>query len=164
MSDESSAKLARERRDWKDEHQEMYLSSGGAEGHIVDLRDLGGHPLSTTLLIRYVGRKSGETRIAPLIYGVFAGEAVIVASKGGADHHPAWYLNLRERAELDFQIATQAYRASWREPAGEERRAVWDFMVGIFPPYRSYQESTRRQIPLVMMSPKEPIAAFGPLP
>lgn len=160
MSNESSATIAAARRDWKTEHLHMYLSSGGAQGHIVDVSDIGGHKFTTTLLLRYTGRKSGKTIITPLIYGDLGGEVVIVASKGGADHHPAWYLNLRESKDLAFQIATQAYSAAWREPEGGERAKVWEFMAGVFPPYLSYQASTARQIPLVMMSVIAPIESF----
>jgi deazaflavin-dependent oxidoreductase (nitroreductase family) len=154
------AEIAKARRNWKDEHLSMYLRSGGSEGHIVDVGDIGGHKLTTTLLLRYVGRKSGKTIITPLIYGDIGGEVVIVASKGGADHHPAWYLNVVDSKELSFQIATQAFRATWREPKAAERAKVWDFMVGVFPPYKTYQASTDREIPLVMMSAIEPTAGF----
>lgn len=160
MSDASSSAIAAARRDWKTDHLGMYLDSGGAEGHIVDVSDIGGRRFTTTLLLRYVGRRSGRTIITPLIYGDIGGEVVIVASKGGADHHPAWYLNLRESAELHFQIGTQAFRATWREPEGDERAAVWAFMVGVFPPYRDYQAATTREIPLVMLSAHEEVPAF----
>jgi len=160
MSDESSTEIAASRRDWKTEHLDAYLDSGGTEGHIVDLTDIKGHAFTTTLLLRYTGRKSGKTLVTPLIYGDIGGEVVIVASKGGADHHPAWYLNLVEADDLEFQIASQAYRATWREPTGEERARVWDFMVSVFPPYAAYQASTRRQIPLVMMRAVEAIEPF----
>lgn len=160
MSDETMAVLATARRDWKTDHLGMYLDSGGAEGHIVDVSDIGGHPFTTTLLLKYIGRKSGRTIITPLIYGDIGGEVVIVASKGGADHHPAWYLNVVESKELHFQIATQAYRATWREPEGEERAKIWQFMEGVFPPYISYQASTERPIPLVMLKALEPVEAF----
>ena len=161
MSDESSAVIAEARRDWKTVHLEMYLGSGGTEGHIVDVSDIGGHRFTTTLLLKYVGRKSGRTMITPLIYGDIGGEVVIVASKGGADAHPAWYLNIRESAELEFQIGTQAFRATWREPEGDERQRVWDFMEGVFPPYRGYQQSTDRLIPLVMLSAIAPAERFS---
>lgn len=160
MTDASSAKIANARRDWKTEHMGMYLGSGGAEGHIVDLRDVGGHRFTTTLLLQTVGRKTGKTRITPLIYGDMGGEVVIVASKGGADAHPAWYLNIKDSTEVCFQLATQAFRGTWREPQGAERAAVWAFMLGVFPPYRDYQKSTERQIPLVMMSAIEPVDTF----
>jgi deazaflavin-dependent oxidoreductase (nitroreductase family) len=160
MTDSTSAEIAVARRDWKTEHLEMYLGSGGVEGHIVDVSDIGGLNFTTTLLLRYTGRKSGRTIVTPLIYGDFGGEVVIVASKGGADHHPAWYLNVLESPEIDFQIATQAFRATWREAAGDERAKVWDFVTGIFPPYTGYQASTERQIPLIMLKPIAPIERF----
>ena len=162
MSDQTSAEISVARRDWKTEHLAMYLESGGTEGHIVDVRDIGGHAFTTTLLLRYVGRKSGRTIVTPLIYGDLGGEVVIVASKGGADHHPAWYLNVRDSKEVEFQIATQAFRATWREAEGDERKRVWDFMAGIFPPYTGYQASTERRIPLVMLNAIQPIERFTP--
>lgn len=162
MSNATSAEIAKARRNWKEDHLGMYLRSGGAEGHIVDVSDIGGHKFTTTLLLKVVGRKSGQTRINPLIYGDIGGEVVIVASKGGADHHPAWYLNITDSKELSFQVATQAFRGTWREPQGAERAKVWDFMVGVFPPYKSYQSSTTREIPLVMIAPNEEIEIFRP--
>lgn len=160
MSNATSAEIAKARRSWKEDHLGMYLRSGGAEGHIIDVSDIGGHKFTTTLLLQLVGRKSGQTRINPLIYGDIGGEVVIVASKGGADHHPAWYHNIKDSPEIDFQIATQAFRGTWREPQGGERAKVWEFMVGIFPPYKSYQASTHREIPLVMLCADQPIELF----
>lgn len=160
MSDESAAAIRRERGDFAAKHREMYLRSGGAQGHVMDITDVGGHFFTTHCLIRVKGRKSGRTQIAPLIYGDFGGEVVIVASRGGADRHPEWYLNLRAAPELDVQIATQAFRATWREPEGEERHKVWDFMARAFPPYLKYQRSTERHIPVVMMTPVSAIEVF----
>jgi deazaflavin-dependent oxidoreductase (nitroreductase family) len=160
MSNATYAEIAKARRNFKDDHLGMYLKSGGAEGHIVDVSDIGGRKFTTMLLLQLVGRKSGTTRITPLIYGDMGGEVVIVASKGGADHHPAWYLNIKNSKQIDFQIATQAFRGTWREPTGAERAKVWEFMVGVFPPYKNYQASTKREIPLVMISADEPIDIF----
>lgn len=160
MTDESSAEIRNARRDFMTEHREAYLRSGGTEGHIVDITAVGGHAFTTHCLIKYTGRKSGKTFITPLIYGDIGGEVVIVASKGGADSHPGWYLNILDAKEIEFQIATQAFRATWREPQGAERDKVWNFMVDVFPSYANYQVSTSRQIPLVMMKAIEPIAVF----
>ena len=137
-----------------------YLRSGGAEGHIVDLTAIGGHSFTTTLLLQTVGRRSAQVRIAPLIYGDIGGELVIVASKGGADVHPAWYVNLKSNPEVSFQVATQAYAGVWREPQGAERDAIWAFMEKVYPPYTQYQRATRRTIPLVMLSPRNSIEVF----
>jgi deazaflavin-dependent oxidoreductase (nitroreductase family) len=148
------------RRNWMAEHLRSYLQSGGVGGHIVDLRDIGGHAFTTTLLLRTVGRKSGQTRISPLIYGDIGGEVVIVASKGGADVHPGWYLNIKSVREVSYQIGGQAFRSTWREPFGAERDEIWAFMQKIYPPYTQYQAQTRRTIPLVMLAPGESIEIF----
>jgi deazaflavin-dependent oxidoreductase (nitroreductase family) len=160
MTNETSAAIRETRRDWMVEHREMYLQSGGAKGHIMDVTAVGGHAFTTHCLIKYTGRKSGKVFITPLIYGDIGGEVVICASKGGAEHHPAWYLNIQGSKDVEFQIATQAFRATWREPQGAEREKVWKFMVDVFPAYARYQASTDRQIPLVMMKVKVPIAVF----
>lgn len=160
MSDETSAAIREARKDWVSEHREIYLKSGGVKGHIEDLTPVGGHDFGTHLLLKYRGRKTGRVLITPLCYGDIGGEVVIVASKGGADSHPSWYLNMIAQKEVQFQIATQAFRATWREPEGAERQKVWDFMVDCFPFYASYQASTSRIIPVVMMKAFEQIPVF----
>jgi deazaflavin-dependent oxidoreductase (nitroreductase family) len=160
MSDASSAEIRDTRRDWVVEHREMYLRSGGTQGHIMDITVVGGLSFATHCLVKYTGRKSGKTYITPLCYADIGGELVICASKGGADTHPDWYLNIRENKEIAFQVATQAFRATWREPSGAERVKVWNFMVECFPFYAKYQASTQRVIPLVMMKAIEPIPVF----
>lgn len=160
MSDESSAAIRDARKDWVVEHRENYLRSGGAEGHIMDLTPVGGRNFATHCLIKYAGRKSGKVFITPLTYADIGGEVVLCASKGGADHHPAWYLNLIASPAIEFQIATQAFRGTWREPEGEERKKVWDFFIDCHPFYADYQASTSRVLPLVMMRAVEPIPVF----
>jgi deazaflavin-dependent oxidoreductase (nitroreductase family) len=161
MSNDSAAAIRASRREWAVKHREIYLRSGGVQGHVMDISDVGGRAFTTHLLIRHHGRRSGSTRITPLIYGDVGGEVVIVASKGGADSHPDWYLNLRDAASIDFQVATQAFRATWRESEGVERHKIWEFMVDVYPPYAKYQASTTRRIPVVMMTPVATIEVFG---
>ena len=160
MSNESAAAISATRRDWVTEHREMYLRSGGTQGHIMDITAVGGHSFGTHCLLKYKGRKSGKIFITPLCYGDIGGEVVICASKGGADQHPDWYLNTVGAKEIEFQIATQAFRATWREPQGKEREKIWAFMVDSFPFYAKYQASTSRVLPLVMMKATQPIDVF----
>ncbi len=141
-------------------HRDSYLSSGGREGHVLDYRHLGGHRFTTTLLVENFGRKTGERRITPLIYGDTNGEVAIVASKGGADVHPGWYHNVLASQEVTIQIAGQAFRCSWRELLGAEREAVWEFMAQLYPPYRDYQAATERQIPIVVFQPGDEVEAL----
>ena len=160
MSDDSAAQIRNARAGWMAQHREMYVTSQGLDGHISDLTAVGGYPFTTHCLIRYTGRKSGKTYITPLIYGDIGGEVILVASKGGADTHPAWYLNILDSETVDFQIGGQAYRASWREPEGANREKLWNFMVDIYPPYADYQASTDRTIPLIVMKAIDEIERF----
>ena len=142
------------------QHRNAYLSSQGRAGHILDYRHLGGHRFTTTLLVENFGRKTGERRITPLIYGDTGGEIVIVASKGGADVHPGWYHNVLAMQDVTVQIGGQAFRCSWREPQNAERRAIWEFMANLYPPYRDYQAGTTREIPTVVFQPGDEVEAL----
>jgi deazaflavin-dependent oxidoreductase (nitroreductase family) len=162
MSDEpvTMTEIEETRLDWTAQHRQDYLRSGGTKGHVVDVREIGGLRFTTCLLLKTIGRKSGEARILPLIYGDTGGEVVIVASKGGADVHPAWDLNLRGQKEVEFQIGAQAFRGTWREPQGAERAEIWAFMEKLYPPYVDYRKATEREIPLVVMAAGEEIPVF----
>lgn len=162
MGDADAAEIRADRGDWMSEHLAMYLDSGGARGHIVDLSSVGGRRMTTHCLIKYRGRKSRTVYVKPLIYGNVGGEIVIVASKGGADEHPEWYLNIVASETIAVQIATQAFEATWREPEGTERHEVWAYMSHLYPPYIAYQRSTSRHIPLVMLKTVRPIEVFTP--
>ncbi len=162
MSDETSAANRERMQDWLAQHRESYLGSGGREGHVMDLSALGARAFTPHCMIRYKGKKTGKTYVTPLIYGAIGGEVVIVASKGGADQHPGWYVSIKDQPEIDFQVGTQAFHGTLREPRGEERAKVWELMAENFPPYRDYQKSTDRQIPMVMMTPVTPIPVFSP--
>ncbi len=162
MGDADAAAMRTDRGDWMSEHLAMYLDSGGARGHIVDLSSVGGREITTHCLIKYAGRKSRTVYVKPLIYGNVGGEIVIVASKGGADEHPEWYLNIVASDTIGVQIATQAFEATWREPEGTERHDVWAYMSHLYPPYIAYQRSTSRHIPLVMLKAVRPIDVFTP--
>lgn len=142
---------------WQQRHVELYLGSNGAEGHVVDL-GRAGVPAVNCLLLQTTGRKSHAPRTTPLIYGKDGGGFVIVASKGGAPAHPAWFLNLRDQPEVRFQIADRKYRGVARIAAGAERDRLFRMMAGLFPPYDSYQAKTTREIPVVVLEPREEIA------
>jgi len=101
------------------------------------------------------GRKSGEPRTVMLTSPVQEGDAiVIVASRGGDDHHPAWYLNLRDHPDVDVAFAgkpKQPMRARVATPT--ERAALWPRVTAEYKGYANYQTKTDREIPLVMLEP-----------
>lgn len=63
MGNDSSAAIRQERGDWMAKHRDTYLQSGGTKGHVMDIREVGGHAFTTHCLIRLAGGKSGKTRI-----------------------------------------------------------------------------------------------------
>jgi deazaflavin-dependent oxidoreductase (nitroreductase family) len=148
------------RADWIGEHLRLYRRTGGREGHFIDVRDMGGPEFMATLLLRTIGRKSGQPSIVPLLYGMWRDELVIAASNGGADEHPGWYLNLREREDVTLQIATDIFAGRWRQAEGAERGAIWDYLVGLYPPYAGYQQATVREIPVILLRRTERIATL----
>lgn len=160
MSDASSAAMFNSGKSFLEAHRHQYLTSGGREGHIIDLSANGGRPFATHLLLKYIGKKSGKTYINPLFYGITGGEVVIIASKAGADQHPYWFTNLTARDSVEFQIGTQAFRGTWRLAEGAERDAIWNFVAGNHPPFNDYQATTQRQIPVVLLKAKESIPVF----
>lgn len=136
---------------WIEAHLRAYLDSGGEEGHLWDSSAAGGPGLLPTLLLETTGRRSGQPRIAPLIYGMVDDAWVIVASKGGAPTHPAWYENLEACPEVAVQVATERFDARARTASGTERERLWAVMAALYPPYVDYQAKTPREIPVVVL-------------
>jgi deazaflavin-dependent oxidoreductase (nitroreductase family) len=125
------------------EHVDRYRETGGEEGH-----DWQG---TQTLLLTTKGRRSGEPRELPLIYGRHGDDYLIVASKGGADAPPAWYVNLRDDPEVDVQVGGDRFHARARTATPDERRKLWPTMTSEWPAYDEYQTKTKREIPIVIL-------------
>lgn len=141
--------------DWIRNHTQQYLDSDGAEGHMWDRPD-GGGPIPC-LLLAAKGRRSGEWRTLPLIYGEAEGAYVIVASKGGAPKHPAWYLNLAANPDVQIMVGAEQLEATARTAEGEERERLFAQMAAEFAPYNEYAEragKADREIPIVVLEPK----------
>jgi proline iminopeptidase len=75
----------------------------------------------------------------------------VVATPGGAPHHPAWYLNLASDPEVEVQVKDDVFTARARTAEGEERERLWKLMAGIWPAYDEYQRKTDRVIPVVVL-------------
>lgn len=106
---------------------------------------------TTTLLLTTTGRRSGEQRTAPLIYGRSGDHYLVVASNGGADEPPAWYVNLSEGPEVDVQVMGDRFRARARDATPDEKPDLWREMMGRWPAYDEYQQKTSREIPVVVL-------------
>ena len=101
-----------------------------------------------------IGRKSGEPRSCLLTSPLEDnGEIVIVASRGGDDHHPAWYLNLLETPQVQVSYKGAPHKIMTARTANSEERArMWPIVAGAYKGYAGYQEKTSREIPLVILS------------
>ena len=101
-----------------------------------------------------IGRKSGEPRSCLLTSPLQEnGEIVIVASRGGDDHHPAWYLNLLETPQVQVSYKGAPHKIMTARTANSEERArMWPIVAGAYKGYAGYQEKTSREIPLVILS------------
>ncbi len=139
--------------DWIKDHILLYLEDGEA-GHLWDASLAGGEGMLTTLLLTTKGRKSGRDHILPLIYRpTGTGSYCVIASKGGAPAHPAWFLNLEAEPRVHLQVAAEKFDAVARVAHDEERVALWKLLVDYYAPYTDYQASTDRQIPVVVLDP-----------
>ncbi len=102
-----------------------------------------------------IGRKSGQARSVMLTSPLQVGDGyVIVASRGGDDHHPAWFLNLRDNPEVSVRIKggpTQPMTA--RVATAEERAEWWPQLTADHDNYAGYQTKTDREIPVVLLEP-----------
>ena len=125
------------------DHVRRYRETGGRVGH-----DWEG---TQTLILTTTGRKSGEPRDSPLIYGRSGDDLLVVASKGGSDQPPAWYLNLQADPEAEVQVWDERFRVRARDATDVEKPAMWAEMVGHWPAYERYQRKTKRPIPVVVL-------------
>jgi deazaflavin-dependent oxidoreductase (nitroreductase family) len=113
---------------------------------------LGGMP---TLELTTIGRKSGKSHSVMLASPLQEGQTyVVVASRGGGDIHPAWFLNLRDHQEVEVQVVgnfKQQMHARVATP--EERARMWPLIADKYRNYAGYQKRTDREIPLVLLNP-----------
>jgi deazaflavin-dependent oxidoreductase (nitroreductase family) len=133
---------------WVNKHTQRYLA-GSKGGHEWK-------PGVHTLLLTTTGRRTGTKRRTPLIYDRDGEDYVVVASVGGSAKHPSWYLNLSANPQVEIQVGDELYEAVARTAAGDERTRLWETMNEIWPYYAGYQKKTKREIPVVVLTPVGP--------
>jgi deazaflavin-dependent oxidoreductase (nitroreductase family) len=136
---------------WITEHLRIYRESGGSEGHMWDSSIAGYSGLLPTLLLTTIGRRSGEKRTSPLLYGKVGDAFIIIGSKGGADTHTHWYHNLLANPVAELQVGKEQFVVRARVATGKERQQLWEHMLKVYPPYKDYQQKTKREIPVIVL-------------
>jgi deazaflavin-dependent oxidoreductase (nitroreductase family) len=126
-------------------HVQRYIETDGEDGY--RWRN------DTKILLLFTkGRKSGEERANALIFEPDGDDYLIVASKGGTDAPPAWFLNLEANPDqVEVQVKGDRFKARPRVANDEEKPRMWQKMIGAWPDYDSYQEKTDRIIPIVVL-------------
>jgi deazaflavin-dependent oxidoreductase (nitroreductase family) len=126
------------------EHVRVYRETAGERGY---------HWRGTTiLLLTTTGRTSGEPRTTPLIHRVDGDRWVVVASKGGAPDHPAWYKNLLAEPEATIEVKGDTVPVVATTADSDERSRLWALMTEVWPDYDEYQAKTEREIPVVVLT------------
>ncbi|MFC3966140.1 nitroreductase/quinone reductase family protein [Nocardia jiangsuensis] len=130
-------------------HQWVYERSDGRLGHRVLL----GNP---TLLLRTVGRKTGEPRVAALTYGRDGDDFLVTASNGGADRAPGWLANVQARPECAIQVGREKIEVTAvpTYPGDPDYLRRWTIVDGVNQGrYTDYQKLTARPLAVVVLTP-----------
>jgi deazaflavin-dependent oxidoreductase (nitroreductase family) len=106
------------------------------------------------LLLTTTGRKSGKKRTTPLVYLPYGENMVIIASNGGSDRHPEWWLNLRADPTAKVQVGPDIKAVTAEKAQGAERDRLWREVNELYHGYDEYQRSTKREIPVVVLRPE----------
>ena len=126
-------------------HAQLYRLTGGRIGHRA-----GG---LTNLLLTTTGRRSGRQRTVPLTYMADGDGYVLVASNGGADRDPAWWLNLERQPTATVQVGSETRDVVACQADAAERARLWPKLKAMNPFYARYETLTEREIPVVILRP-----------
>jgi len=120
------------------------LSGGRVGGRVVGL---------PVIVLTTTGRKTAKPHPTPLTVFEHDGRTYVIASKGGAERHPAWYLNLVANPEVSVQRGGTTRPMTARVVTAEERAELWPMITRAYKGYAGYQRRTEREIPVVELVP-----------
>lgn len=126
-------------------HRWLYETTRGGVGKRLVDNDI--------LLLTTTGRRTSRPHTVPLLYLRAGDTLVVIASYGGRDRHPAWYLNLVATPEVEVQVRNERFEARARTASPDERSSWWPQVVAAYGDYAVYQTRTERVIPVVLLEP-----------
>jgi F420H(2)-dependent quinone reductase len=129
-------------------HRAVFRASRGVVGRRLVHNDM--------CLLTTTGRRSGRAHTVPLLYLEDSSAVVVIASYGGRDHHPEWYLNLLAEPLAVLQVRSQRRPVVARTADAAERARWWPRVVAAHGDYAAYQAHTSREIPVVFLDPWNP--------
>ncbi len=126
-------------------HTFLYRVSGGRLGGRISG--------SQVVLLTTTGRKSGQRRTTPLLSLPDGENTIVVASNGGSDRHPVWWLNLQANPDAELRTGSETKRVRAEAANEDERARLWPLLVEMYSGYGRYQRGTKRKIPVVVLRP-----------
>ena len=99
------------------------------------------------------GARSNRTRVIPLLYIPHGNRILLVASAGGAAHHPAWYYNLVKYPNIEVEHQGDRRKCCARLAQGAEKDTLWAICYQHYAPYENYRKRTTRDIPIFVCEP-----------
>jgi deazaflavin-dependent oxidoreductase (nitroreductase family) len=133
--------------EWARKQAETYEATDGREANT-----LRGVPI---VVLTSVGAKSGRLRKNALMRVEHDGRYAVVASKGGAPEHPAWYHNLVQEPHVELQDGAERHDYTAHVATGAEREEWWQRSVAVWPDYAAYQTRTDREIPVFVLERRD---------
>lgn len=103
------------------------------------------------LLLTSIGRRSGKPRATPLLYVRDGSSFVVVASNGGTERVPAWWLNLQATPEARVQCGPDSHAVIARAATPEDTERLWPKLSAAYEFFDEYQSRTQRAIPVVIL-------------
>lgn len=131
--------------EWARQQAETFEASGGQ-----DAAELRGVPI---IVLTTVGAKTGGLRKTALMRVEHDGKYAVVASKGGAPEHPAWFYNLVKNSRVALQDGDVKKEYDAHQAEGAEREEWWGYATEVWPDYDEYQKKTDRRIELFVLEP-----------
>lgn len=130
---------------WAREQAETYEASGGTRAATLGDSD------RPVIVLWTLGAKTGAIRKTALMRVEHEGDYAVIASRGGAPEHPAWYFNMLAHPLVELQDGAERHDYRAREVEGVERDTWWARAVAAYPPYEEYQQRTSRRIPVLVL-------------
>jgi deazaflavin-dependent oxidoreductase (nitroreductase family) len=134
-------------------HTWIYRRTGGRVGGNLRL-GAGFRKPAPTLLLEHRGRKSGKTFVSPLLYITDNSNVIIVASALGRTENPQWYRNLLAHPDVHIEIGPDRLPVTAVVASAAERVRLWPRLVDAYADFDSYQNSTAREIPVIILQPR----------
>lgn len=129
--------------EWNSRIIEEFRSNGGRVGGQFE-----GAPI---ILVHTVGAKTGAPRVNPMVYQAVGDDFAVFASYAGAPNNPAWSHNLVADPQVTVEVGTDTVTVTARVTKGDERERIWSKQKAAMPGFAEYEETTSRQIPVVVL-------------